>query len=294
MHVLFSTIIAGSVFGPALLRMSLMESLDAWHRRWPLMQLYLYIDDMGVLAQGTTRLITAQFFDSIADLDAVLSSVDAKLSRGEPGITGGKWVVLAPLELLSILALQFLKLGIAVIDHARNLGIDFYLSFQRHSEVRAARRSAVELRLTRLNILKRSFCGGAWKVGRCGFWPAYSYGHARTGMSQAERNFARRIVFGSAPGAASGRSKTVVLARAGFDPAVEIDAGPTFSLSDLFWEADSRRIDQLERAWKLALPEFPPPLPKLEAAHPLLLFRVINSGWSPRSIQGGRPSAMPN
>ena len=96
-------------------------------------------------------------------------------------------------------------LGIAVIDHARNLGIDVYLSSQRHSEVRAARRSAVELRLTRLNIIKRSFCGGAWKVGSCGLWPAYSYGHAITGMSQAERNFARKIVFGAAPGAASGR-----------------------------------------------------------------------------------------
>ena len=82
-------------------------------------------------------------------------------------------MVLAPAELMSFLAAQFLALGIAVIDHARNLGIDFFLSAQRHSGVRAARRSSVELRLTRMNILKHSFCGGAWKVGRCGLWPAY-------------------------------------------------------------------------------------------------------------------------
>ena len=65
------------------------------------------------------------------------------------------------------------------------------------------------------------------------FWPAYSYGHAVTGFSQAEHNFARTIVFVAVPGAAVGRSKTVVLALAGFDPAVEIDAGPTVLLADL-------------------------------------------------------------
>ena len=144
----------------------------------------------------------------------------------------------------------------------------------------------MELRLTRLNILRRSFCGGAWKVGRCGLWPAYSYGHAITGMSQAERNFSRRIVFAAAPGAAAGRSMTVVLALAGFDPAVEIDAGPTVLLSDLFWEANEPRLRQLNSAWKRALPEFPPPLPKLEAPFPLPFFLLTNSGGFPRSIQG--------
>ena len=81
------------------------------------MQLYLYMDDMGVLAQGTTHIIETQFYASIADLDAVLCSVDARLSRGEPGATGGTSVVLAPSDLLAILAAQFLALGIAVIDH---------------------------------------------------------------------------------------------------------------------------------------------------------------------------------
>ena len=41
-------------------------------------------------------------------------------------------------------------------------------------------------------------------------------------------------MFGAAPGSAAGRSKKVVLAIAGFDPAVEIDAGPTVLLADLF------------------------------------------------------------
>jgi hypothetical protein len=125
-QVLFSTIIAGSVFGPALLRMSLMHVLDEWHRKWPLMKLYLYIDDMGVLAQGTAHIIKTLFFDAIAHLDSLLSTVDAKLSRGVAGTTGGKSVVLAPAELMSFLTTQFLALGIAVIDHARNLGIDFF------------------------------------------------------------------------------------------------------------------------------------------------------------------------
>ena len=62
MHVYFSTIIAGSVFGPALLRMSMQEALDNWHRNWPMLQLYLYIDDMGVLAQGTAHVIKHYFY----------------------------------------------------------------------------------------------------------------------------------------------------------------------------------------------------------------------------------------
>ena len=113
-----------------------------------------------------------------------------------------------------------------MVDHARNLGVDFYLGPKRHAEVRAARRVAAELRATRLVALKRACTSGAWKVGRCGLWPAYSYGYAITGMSVEERAFARRVVFGSAPGFAAGRSTTITLALAGFDPAVEIDAGP--------------------------------------------------------------------
>ena len=75
-------------------------------------------------------------------------------------------------------------------------------------------------------------------------------------------------------------------ALAGFDPAVEIDAGPTVLLSDLFWEANEPRLRQLNAAWKRALPEFPPPLPKLEAPFPLPFFLLTNSGGFPRSIQG--------
>ena len=119
-----------------------MHVLDEWHRSWPLMKLYLYIDDMGVLAQGTAHIIENQFFKAIAQLDALLASVDAKLSRGVAGTTGGKSVVLAPAALMAILTEQFIAIGIAVIDHARNLGIDFSLSSHRHSEVRAARRSS--------------------------------------------------------------------------------------------------------------------------------------------------------
>ena len=99
--------------------------------------------------------------------------------------------------LVDFLSGQFLNLGIAVNDHARNLGIDFFLGPRRHSEVRAARRSAVELRASKLMSVKRACAHGAWKVGRCGLWPAFSYGYAITGMSVAERTFARRVVFGA-------------------------------------------------------------------------------------------------
>ena len=49
-------ILAGSRFGPAMLRMALTRSLDQWAARWPYMQLFLYIDDIGVLARGTPSL----------------------------------------------------------------------------------------------------------------------------------------------------------------------------------------------------------------------------------------------
>ena len=57
----FSTIIAGSVFGPCFLRMSLQRTIDAWQANWPLPQLYLYIDDMGILCQGPRKYIEVVF-----------------------------------------------------------------------------------------------------------------------------------------------------------------------------------------------------------------------------------------
>ncbi len=82
-------------------------------------------------------------------------------------------------------------------------------------------------------------------------WPAYSYGYAITGMSVEERAFARRVVFWSAPGFAAGRSTTITLALAGFDPAVEIDAGPIMLLSDLAWEMKDQHGAFFARAWEL-------------------------------------------
>ena len=61
-----------------------------------MLQLYLYIDDMGVLAQGTAHVIKKYFYEAIVELDNALLEIDAKLSRGTPGIPGGKSVVIAP------------------------------------------------------------------------------------------------------------------------------------------------------------------------------------------------------
>ena len=105
-------------------------------------------------------------------------------------------------------------------------------------------------------------------------------------MNQAERNFARRVVFAAAPGAAAGRSMTVVLALAGFDPAVEIDAGPTVLLSDLFWEANEPRLLQLKSAWKRALPEFPPSLNQTRGPVSLAFFSASKLGWVPQVDPG--------
>ena len=138
--------------------------------------------------------------------------------------------------------------------------------------MRAARRSAVELRASRVMIVKRACAQGAWKVGRCGLWPAFSYGYAITGMTVAERAFARRVVFWGAPGFAAGRSTTITLALAGFDPGVEIDAGPIILLSDLAWEINPQRMAFFARAWEVALPQFPPTLRKCKGPVSLSFF----------------------
>ena len=85
------------------------------------------------------------FLDAIVALYVVRTSMDAKFSRGSSGIPGGKSVVLSPPSLHDFLTAQFIQLGISVVGHARNLGINFLLCCQRHSEVRAARRVSVEL-----------------------------------------------------------------------------------------------------------------------------------------------------
>ena len=122
----FSTIIAGSVFGPCFLRMSLQRTVDAWQANWPLLQMYLYIDDMGILCQGPKKYIEVVFFRAVQQLDAALIAIDAAFSRGSPGVVDGKSVVVVPPCLVDILTGQFSKLGIRVDDHARNLGIDFF------------------------------------------------------------------------------------------------------------------------------------------------------------------------
>ena len=86
----FSSIIAGSVFGPCFLRMSLQHTLDVWHANWPRLQLYLYIDDMGILCQGPKTYIEVAFFQRIKELDAALNRVDASCSRGTPGVVWGQ------------------------------------------------------------------------------------------------------------------------------------------------------------------------------------------------------------
>ena len=81
---------------------------------------------MGILCQGPKKYIEVVFFQAIKQLDAALSQIDAAFSRGQPGVVGGKSIVVAPPCLVDFLSGQFLNLGIAVNDHARNLGIDFF------------------------------------------------------------------------------------------------------------------------------------------------------------------------
>ena len=138
--------------------------------------------------------------------------------------------------------------------------------------MRAARRSAVELRASKLMVIKRACAHGAWKVGRCGLWPAFSYGYAITGMSVAERTFARRVVFWGAPGFAAGRSTTITLALAGFDPAVEIDAGPIILLSDLAWEINMQRFSFLCTCMGSRFAPVPSHLAEMQGPHLVSLF----------------------
>ena len=71
-------------------------TIDAWQANWPLLQLYFYIDDMGILCQGPRKYIEVVFFQAVKQLDAALSRIDAAFSRGQPGVVGGKSVVVAP------------------------------------------------------------------------------------------------------------------------------------------------------------------------------------------------------
>ena len=75
---------------------------------------------------GPEEIHRSSFFQAVKQLDAALSRIDAAFSRGQPGVVGGKSVVVAPPCLVDFLTGQFSKLGIAVNDHARNLGIDFF------------------------------------------------------------------------------------------------------------------------------------------------------------------------
>ena len=96
------------------------------------MQVYLYIDDMGIMCQGTVAYIRKDFYKYIQELDTLPASVDAAFPRSSLGkVRGyvGRGRAQRSMEGFSIDCVQ---LGSGVVAHARNLGID---CFSKHPEV---------------------------------------------------------------------------------------------------------------------------------------------------------------
>ena len=280
--ILGSSVTAGSVFGPAALRMALTKPLDTFMATWPNMGMSLYVDDISLLARGTHRFINLEFCKVVKQLEVLLSSVGAKLSKGSFGKVGGKSTVVTPYKALADdLQPQFLKLGIEVLSTFKNLGIDSQAGGARRAPTRQQRKHKTIQRVGSIKMIKRLSVAAAMKVVRAGLLPGFLYGHRLTGTSMADRHLARSVYFAASPGHASGRSLTPSLALAGFDPAWDIDTGPLLQLSELVWDANAKRKEEIGRAWMRSISHFPIPLCKAKGPISLALYSAHRIGWIP-------------
>ena len=105
------------------------------------MQLFLYIDEIAVLAPGPPHFVLKEAPEAVLELVFELESIGAKVSRGGSGVVVGKSVVVVPYEALAAaLGTRFkMTLGIAVLRTARNLGVDVQAGGARKGPTRATR-----------------------------------------------------------------------------------------------------------------------------------------------------------
>ena len=83
-------IIAGSRFGPGLLRLSITSPLDKWAATWPFVSLRLYVDDLSPHNLGTTAFIAQHAYNATVHLVKLLEEHSgAEVSRGRFGVIGG-------------------------------------------------------------------------------------------------------------------------------------------------------------------------------------------------------------
>ena len=144
-----ATILAGSIFGPGILRMTLQDPLDRWLTLWPLLSLILFVDDLGVQYVATRRHIRRLLPKALDSLEIILVGVGASMSKGREWEVGGKSIIVVTDPFLRA-ALVRPCAGVAWVRSSR-------------LEILAPTSAVVVLRF-RLLVLKRCvFALGGWQ-----------------------------------------------------------------------------------------------------------------------------------
>ena len=241
-----------------------MPGLFWLHRRWPHLQLSVYLDDLVLGCEGTFQHVSETLVEASGDLNAMIQDEETGFGAS---VAMEKLAVAASSRQLANAVRRGLGAWAgrvpATADAATNLGIDF-LSGARRGAVNLAtlkkRKGKARLRCRRLMKVRSWLPAGKGRVGRiflAGLRPQVGFGSKVNGVSTTElKSLQSQLSRGFPPGA--GASLSLKLAVMG-DPAAGIEVGPLLQLHLEAWKSaagmpHSIGLRELQRRWRLAQP----------------------------------------
>ena len=282
-----SAILAGGGFATDLLSLLLEEQIDEMLVLFPTIMVYMVVDDvkLGVIDQtgpavSTLVAATAHCINRFENL------LGMKVSRGR------KWFVPSNVKSVALgsthlarrrLTTSMKALGIPVVKHTKNLGVDYAPgTLARRRLVLASRWKKVKNKGKRARKLGKF---GGTLVARTGLLPALCYGTSSTGMPATILAQFRTLVAGTA-GPMRGRSATARLAMLNCDPAFTIVLAPLRAWWTAVWD-DMLPLEVMEKAFfaaKVRMSNHEDPQQAVIGGASAYLASVAKLGWVATSI----------
>ena len=180
-------ITAGSGTATTELRVLLLRLLDRVSKRFPQLDLNVYVDDMSVEATGSERSV-------VADVSAAGEMLCSGLILLRLNLSAGKCKCCASTAALGQqLAGRLKEFGIVFASRVKSLGVGMAAGAKRNVQVQRSRFQAFKARLRKFGQLLRSRVSAA-RLIRTGGAASFTYGDDVTGVSSTTLLARRRLV----------------------------------------------------------------------------------------------------
>ena len=233
-----NAILAGGGFATDMLALLLVDTIAVLRQEVPRVHLFVVVDDLTIRVEGTSAAVAQQLTRLTAlcvhQLEEVLHM---KVSRGKKWTTPSqvKSVAMASSrEARQLLLTGMRALGILVLEHARNLGVDYAPGKRSHRRgVLLSRWAKVKAKVKRCRKIGSKAAG---VVARTALLPAAAYGTSCTGIPKSVLNNMRSAMAGM-HGPMNGRSTTARLAVHQEDPTYPVVLSPLWAWWRAAWES---------------------------------------------------------